>query len=154
MAATARITCMHATLPRPLAVAAVALCAFAGTAATASAKTLTASLNGKVEVPKGDTDGFGSARITTSKAKGKVCFDITLSKVGSVSAGHIHKGAKGKAGGVVVALFGKATKHPKGCVTGVKKSVISDIESHPARYYVNVHNSAFPGGAVRGQLRA
>lgn len=141
-------------LRRPLAVATIALAALSIGAASASAKVLDATMNGKVEVPKGDPDGTGTAKITTNAAKGRVCFDIKLSKVGSVAQGHIHKGAKGKAGDVVVALFGKPTRHPKGCATGVEKSVIRDIERHPARYYVNVHNAAYPGGAVRGQLHA
>jgi hypothetical protein len=139
---------------RYLAVTAVALAALSMSAATASAKTLRATMNGSSEVPKGDPDGTGTAKLTTNSAKGTVCYDIKLSKVGSVAAGHIHKGAKGKAGDVVVPLFDKATKHPKGCAKGVKKSLIRDIERHPGRYYVNVHNAAYPAGAVRGQLHA
>jgi hypothetical protein len=135
-----------------LTVVAVALAALSVGVTAALAKTLTTSMNGKVEVPKGDPDGTGTAKITTNAAKGRVCYDITLKKVGTVSAGHIHKGAKGAAGDVVVVLFTKSTKHPKGCSTGVKKSLITDIERHPARYYVNVHNAAHPAGAVRGQL--
>ena len=120
----------------------------------AAAKTLRASMNGDREVPKGDSDGRGTARITTNRAKGKVCFSITLSKVGTVVAGHIHKAGNGKAGPVVVALFAAPTKQPKGCATGVSKSLIRDIERHPGRYYVNVHNQAHPEGAVRGQRHA
>jgi hypothetical protein len=137
----------------PLVVAVIAVAALGITAGPASAKTLNASMNGNVEVPKGDPDGTGTAKITTSRAKGRVCYDIKLSKVGSVTAGHIHKGGKGKAGAVVVPLFGAATTRPKGCVTGVKKSLIRSIDRNPGRFYVNVHNADYPGGAVRGQLR-
>jgi hypothetical protein len=36
----------------------------------------------------------------------------------------------------------------------VAKSVLRAIKNNPDQYYVNVHTSDFPGGAVRGQLGA
>lgn len=136
-----------------LAVLLTALGTTMGTAGAASAKTLRASMDGRQEVPKGDPDGRGSAVITTDRARGRVCFRITMTKVGTVAAGHIHKGARGKAGGVVVSLFAKPTGRPSGCAKGVSKALIRDLERNPSRYYVNVHNARHPGGAVRGQLR-
>jgi hypothetical protein len=29
-----------------------------------------------------------------------------------------------------------------------------DIRAHPGQYYVNIHNTQYPGGAARGQLHA
>jgi hypothetical protein len=136
-----------------VAVTAVALAGIGTTTGWAASKTFTASMNGSSEVPAGDPDGKGTAVLKIDRAKGKVCYDIKLSKVGTVTAGHIHAGAKGKAGDVVVPLFDKKTKHPKGCVTKVKKSVLKDIAAHPGNFYVNVHNAKYPAGAVRGQLR-
>lgn len=134
-----------------LAVGALATFGIVGEAA--GAKVLRASMNGDREVPRGDPDGTGSARITTDRARGRVCYRITLRKVGSVSVGHIHRAPAGKAGPAVVSLFDEATRQPRGCVSNVEKSVISAIERNPRRYYVNVHNSRYPDGAVRGQLR-
>jgi hypothetical protein len=37
-------------------------------------------------------------------------------------------------------------------VTGVNPDLIKAIRQNPEAYYVNVHNSDFPTGAVRGQL--
>jgi hypothetical protein len=38
----------------------------------------------------------------------------------------------------------------KGCTTS---SFADAIASNPSNYYVNVHSSTFPGGAIRGQLQ-
>ena len=142
---------MTRSLKVPIALASVALLT-AGTG-VASAKTLEASLSGNKEVPRtGDRDGRGSATITTNRKRGRVCYDISLSKVGSVVAGHIHRGGSREAGAVVVSLFASPTTKPKGCVRGVSKSLISEINKNPGRFYVNVHNQAHPDGAVRGQL--
>jgi hypothetical protein len=129
------------------------LAAFGAAGPAGAAETLKSSLNGANEVPRGDRDGRGTARITTDRGRGRVCFRIELSRVGTVGAGHIHKGSRGKAGGIVVTLFTKPTRRPSGCARGVSKALIRDIERNPGRYYVNVHNQRHPAGAVRGQLR-
>jgi hypothetical protein len=119
-------------------------------AAYAADKTITVSMTGKAETPKGDPNGKGTAKITLQQSKGKVCFNLTWSGIGTPTASHIHKGKKGVAGPVVIPFFGGAAKH-KGCVTAAK-SLISKIEKNPAGYYVNVHNAKYPNGAVRAQL--
>jgi hypothetical protein len=121
-----------------------------GTGAAAAATTLNATLLGKSEVPKAG-NGRGSARLTLDANKGRICFRITLRRVGTAVAGHIHKGGKKSAGPVFVPLFAKPSKHPRGCVSA-KKSAIRAIRRHPSRYYVNVHTAKYPAGAARGQL--
>jgi hypothetical protein len=122
------------------------------TAGAASAATkLTASLSGAKEVPKAG-NGRGTARLTLNAKKGTVCFNITLTGVGTAMAGHIHKGGKTVAGPIAVPLFAQPTTHPKGCAPAAK-SLIRAISKHPRRYYVNVHTQQYPGGAARGQLR-
>jgi hypothetical protein len=38
-----------------------------------------------------------------------------------------------------------------GCVEA-DRGLIKDIRKNPAGYYVNVHTTEFPGGAIRDQL--
>ena len=111
-------------------------------------RSLHASLRGVSEVPKGDPNGGGTAEVKINGTQ--VCWELTTARIGSPNAAHIHKGAPGKAGPVVVA-FGASYRH-KGCTTA-QAAVARAIQAHPSAYYVNVHNAAYPAGAVRGQLR-
>jgi hypothetical protein len=120
-------------------------------AASGGNKVITKKMSGKQEVPKGSPTGSGSAKITLEPAKGKICFKLSWSKIGSPTASHIHKGPKGKAGNVVVALFGTPPAKHSGCVSA-KKSLITAIEKKPAAYYVNIHTKKYAAGAIRAQL--
>jgi hypothetical protein len=136
-----------------LLVTGLALLATVGWSAVASAATLHATLTGEAETPDADRDGAGTATITTNVRRGRVCFDISLRRVGTVLQGHIHAGGKRVANGnVVVPLFGEATRQPEGCVRDIPRATIRAINRNPRRFYVNVHNERFPAGAVRGQL--
>jgi hypothetical protein len=125
------------------------LCGSAG-AATGGPKTINTNMSGIQAVPSGEPKGRGSAKITLNAAKGKVCFDLTWAKIGTPTAAHIHKGATNKSGNVVVPLFAGKAKH-KGCVSAAK-TVVAAIVKKPDGYYVNVHTSKYPAGAIRGQL--
>jgi hypothetical protein len=74
-------------------------------------------------------------------------------------AAHIHSGAAGTNGPVVVPFFAAAT--PAGLpptINGVAGSVTADptvltqIRQNPKAFYFNMHTAAFPAGVVRGQL--
>jgi len=71
-------------------------------------------------------------------------------------AGHVHRAPAGVAGPVVVPLFGGTTttdRHIRNDgATAIDPALAADICANPAGYYVNYHTTAFPGGAIRGQL--
>lgn len=114
---------------------------------------LSATLTGAAEVPgPGDPDGSGSATITLNQGQGAVCFELSVADIAPAFAAHIHAGAAGVAGPVVVGLAPPTDGTSSGCVLDVDKDVIKAIRQNPEDYYVNVHNADFPPGAVRGQL--
>ena len=74
-------------------------------------------------------------------------------------AGHIHKAPVGVAGLIVVPLFVSPSpptlaRHIRqgGVATPNAGTTGADLCSDPSAYYVNYHTTAFPGGAIRGQL--
>lgn len=113
---------------------------------------LVITLTGAAEVPgPGDSDGTGTARITLNPGKGEVCYELTVDKIATSNAAHIHSGAVDKAGPPLVTLKAPANGSSKDCAT-LERDKILDIIQNPANYYVNVHNAEFPDGALRGQL--
>ncbi len=121
----------------------------------AHGRVLWARLTGAQEVPgPGDPDGKGMAKITLLPAYGTVCFRIRVRGVTlPAAAAHIHPGERGVAGPVLIPLGAPdASGKVRGCVTDVDPDVIRAIWMNPRSYYVNVHTSDFPDGALRGQL--
>ncbi len=114
---------------------------------------VTAELAGAKEVPEGSGDlgASGLAILAFNELTGGVCFSMNLENVkGTVAAAHIHQGAAGVNGPVVVNLDWP-NEGAEGCVTSTR-SQVDAILANPAGYYVNVHTDLFPSGAVRGQL--
>jgi hypothetical protein len=140
------------TMLASLAVA-LALPALVFASGRAMSPVVSAKLKGANEAPvKGDPNGTGFVVVTFKAAKGQACWEFkNVTKIGAPNAAHIHKGRKGVAGPVVIP-FGASYK-AKGCQKAAKR-VIEAIETNPNRYYVNIHNAKYPGGALRGQLVA
>jgi hypothetical protein len=110
------------------------------------------TLTGAAEVPgPGDPDGSGTASIRLNHGQGEVCFELAVSGIVSASAAHIHVGAAGVAGPVVVGLSPPTSGTSSGCVAADPELIKAIIQT-PQEYYVNVHNAEYPAGALRGQL--
>jgi CHRD domain len=104
--------------------------------------------------PEGtNTHGTGTARLQLNPEQQTVCFVIIVAGIKlPATAAHIHRGAAGITGPIVVPLRPpNAAGLSTGC-THAPRSLIVAIMQHPADYYVNVHNTPYPEGAVRGQL--
>jgi CHRD domain len=128
-------------------------------ASAAPAVQLSAKLKGANEVPgPGDPNGKGEVFVAVKKQKRKVCFGLEFRRIGDPTAAHIHKGGPDDAGPVKVLLFEDSEGLPSpgavdGCVRRVKKKIVRQLSRKPEKFYVNVHNDAYPDGAIRGQLK-
>jgi hypothetical protein len=111
----------------------------------------------------GDPDGSGTAELTV-RLPGRVCYDITVTNIGvptepiaGIGNAHIHSHPQDGAIAVDLdtefkAVAGAAdTYQAIKCVTA-SRQVLVDILLHPEDYYINVHTSDNPSGAVQGDL--
>lgn len=143
---------IHGRLIPSVALALAAPTLLAGPAMAAGPVTMTTGLSGAAEVPgPGAPNGAGTASITVDSARGQVCFSLTATGTDTPTMAHIHKGAVGVAGPVIVALDPPASGSSSGCKPA-EPEVITALLATPTDYYVNVHTAAFPKGAMRGQL--
>lgn len=143
----------HTTL---IGLAAVATLVLPGAAHAAGGSPLATDMVGAEEAPgPGDPDASGHAAFTLNQGLGTICFDLSWADIdGTVTAAHIHPAPAGTAGPVAVPLFTgplAGTDSAAGCVD-VEPDLVKAIRKDPAAYYVNVHSTAFPPGAIRGQL--
>ncbi|MGH9275716.1 MAG: CHRD domain-containing protein [Acidimicrobiales bacterium] len=112
-------------------------------------------LSGSEEAPgPGEADGTGDATIEVLDDGTTICGFVFYSGVGAPTAAHVHKGAVGAAGPIVVTLppFDAEGIASDGCVGGLSAALATDIAANPDDYYVNIHTGTYPDGAVRGQL--
>lgn len=113
---------------------------------------LEAELSSANEVPPSGTGAEGEAEIDINVRKGRLCVEVDADGLaGQVVAGHIHVGAAGVNGGVVVDL-GVNSDDYEACIKGIDKDLLRAIVANPAGYYVNIHTTAVPSGEIRGQL--
>jgi hypothetical protein len=130
------------------------------TVATAGGRPMSTDLSGAEEVPAGvgDPDGTGTADLRLNSGQEEVCFELTWQNLdGVVQRAHIHEAPAGENGSIVVSLFEgesfSGTGSASGCDLGdATRAVIKRIFKNPSGFYVNIHDSVRPGGAIRGQL--
>jgi cytochrome c1 len=129
-----------------------------GTAAlTPGAYPIKTTLNTKLEVPrpKGTTTATGTFSGTlkvASKTKATLTWKLSFAHLtGPALAAHVHLGAPGKVGKVVVPLCGPC-RSGRGGTKAV--SAVAAAAMIAGKAYVNVHTKANPGGEIRGTVKA
>jgi hypothetical protein len=117
--------------------------------------TMSTTLSGSEEVGGGDPNGKGFVTLQIF-TNGTICYEGKVQAIGrNLTGAHIHNGPAGVNAGVFVDLdpfnaevTGNKAEH---CVITTAENAAA-IVANPSGYYVNVHTTAFPGGAIRGQL--
>jgi hypothetical protein len=103
----------------------------------------------------GDPDGSGTATVLIRDIDATLCYAILVTGIDTPTLAHIHQGAAGTNGPIVIPLTPPDAGDPgvvSECITGVDATLLNNIRQNPLGFYVNVHNAVYPGGAARGQL--
>ena len=150
--------------PPPTSVATSQMPAFSLASDAAPPTVFTVTLRAENE-PNGasTSESKGNAQVMVF-ADGTMEFAFTVNnKSGETfTRAHIHKAPAGANGpihwdfleaGVPVASISDQPSQLRGVARPRAAAVLADLLANPDKYYVNVHSSAFPGGAVRGQVQ-
>jgi hypothetical protein len=117
---------------------------------SAHAEDVKVMLSGAQEVPPVTSTGAGSGTISIGSDK-TVTGSVTTTGVTGTMA-HIHNGATGKNGPVVVPLS-KNGENTWAVPPGVKLTDAQYSAFKAGDLYVNVHSAQHQGGEIRGQLK-
>lgn len=113
------------------------------------AKSSAAQLSGAQEVPPVTTEASGQSTIKVAADK-SVSGMLLVSRINATAA-HIHQGAKGANGPVIVPLT--KTSDTTFVVPADAKLTDEQYASYKAgTLYINVHTAANPGGEIRAQM--
>jgi hypothetical protein len=112
--------------------------------------TQTVALSGSNEVPPVTTSATGTATVTI-KADRSVSVKVSVTGM-TATASHIHEGAAGTNGPVIVP-FTKTADNTFAAPDGAKLTEAQYESFKQGKLYVNVHSAANPGGEVRAQLK-
>jgi hypothetical protein len=127
-------------------------------------------LTGSQQNPGVATDAFGMATVRLIDNGTAISFRVIVCDVINVTASHIHVGAAGTNGPVIIPfVHGVLFSSPHGCKTlaeGTRTAADLNTKASPSitswndfvqallagNTYINVHTTANPGGEIRGQL--
>ena len=108
---------------------------------------------------QGDPDGSGQTYLSLSAdpaLESSLCWITEVEGVaGVVTGAHLHAGEAGTNGAIVATLEPLASDGMGVvCVPHDDLAAIQAVIDHPTAFYIDVHTSEFPDGALRGQVSA
>jgi hypothetical protein len=157
----------------------VASAAVAGTVAFGTGNSLQEHLTGYQETPLAlSTSGSGDFQAQLIAKDQKITYQLSYSDLESpVTQAHIHLGARGQTGGIVVFLCSNLGNGPTGtqacpdppatitgtitpadvigpAAQGIAAGEFGELTAaiRSGATYVNVHSTTYPGGEIRAQL--
>ena len=135
----------------------------------AASRSFHAHASGDQEVPAVTTLAQGQAHFKLSADGTQLSYKLNVANLDGIRFAHIHLGAAGSNGPVVVFLLqpqSPSTGRVNGTLaegTITAAALIGPLAGHPlsdliaalesGNAYVNVHTDAHPGGEIRGQIR-
>ena len=153
------VSCLAAAL-------AVAGCGSDNSTSPSTTTVFTAQLSPANEVPpvsNAESSGRGTAVITVHSDSNTIDFNVSMNSFPNgtvIRAAHIHPGAAGVAGGVLVntGLSSPVTlDNGSGTFTfngvAAKAEDVTAILAAPQNFYFNIHSAQNGAGVARGQLR-
>lgn len=117
---------------------------------------VTGTLEGRQEVPAVTTNATGQVTGVLDPGRKLLALKVNFSGLSSnTRAAHIHRGAAGTNGPVVIDFM--PLNFPMGVTSGTFSTIISLTDAQIADLdngllYVNIHTVNFPGGEIRAQL--
>ena len=157
---TTRILAMFAT------VAVVGGCSDDTTGIPSNVEIFQATLNGANEFPALPTPTTATGFATLTVLGNVLSWQVEVENINNVSIGHIHFGAAGAGGGVMVNLSPTAGSYTAKTVIAEGSAVVADsvlVHMRAGNAYVNIHTSSadpgnntpgdYPAGEIRGQTR-
>lgn len=117
----------------------------------------TATLTGAEEVPPNASTATGFAMVVLSTDETMITVNVNFQNlITPASAGHIHGPATPGVNAPVLFPFAGVPAAISGVVPeqvfAITAEQVANLEA--GLFYVNIHNSEFPGGEIRGQLAA
>lgn len=118
---------------------------------TSNTVNFTATLNGASETPADTSKATGMGTFKYDRTTYMLSGTVTFSGM-TATASHIHKGAVGVAGPVVIPLdvTDPVTSPITLAPTLLDSTQRADLMN--GMFYVNIHSAAYPNGEIRGQL--
>jgi len=109
------------------------------------------NISGAEEVPPVQTTASGTGSITVAEDK-SVRGSFKLQNAAHITVAHIHTGAPGKNGPVIIHL--RKVADNEWVVTDGAKLTDAQYQSYKAgELYVNFHSAKYKGGEIRGQIK-
>ena len=115
---------------------------------------LVATLTGQAEAGEGDSNGAGLFEALVNPETERICYTITAGAIDKSTVAQIHAGAAGEVGDPVLTLdTPDGDDDDSEDCQDIDGGLAQAMIANPQNYYVDIRTGAFPGGAVRGQLK-
>jgi len=124
---------------------------FLASCAAMGGRAVSINISGAEEVPPVQTTASGTGSVTVGEDR-SVSGSFKLQNADQITVAHIHTGAPGKNGPVIIHL--RKVADNEWVVTEGAKLTEAQYQSYKAgELYVNFHSAKHKGGEIRGQIR-